>query len=324
MIVKVVFLVFLYLIMYSTSSTIVLLSFLFGQNKEIMNIVKIYLTDLFNITYQIGFNSPIYYSGNYIKTDKVDIIISNHINTIDFTLNNVISTYFDKKNWNFLISKKVTYFPGFGFLLSSSTDIKLNRKLLDDKDNIINSVKKIKNGIIVLFPEGTRYTPEKHKLAVEYSKKNNLQVFNNTLYPKMKGIHLIINILRENNRLGNLIDFTHHIENNKTYLKDLLKENIGNTYSVINTYNIPKDNSLKNYNNFKSWFLQIWEKKDNILNNIKKYEYKKLPVKLNPIYLISMFLVIIFYVFINVKTKGKYFLITLFLSYLITIVRNLR
>ncbi len=324
MIIKVVFLVLLYLMLYSTSSTIVLLSYLFGQNKEIMNIVKINFSELFNMTYQIGFNSPIYYTGNYIKTDKVDIIISNHINTVDFVLNNVIVNYFDTKNWNFLIAKKVTYFPGIGFLLSSSTDIKLNRKLLEDKDNIVNSIKKIRNGIIVLFPEGTRYTPEKHKLAVEYSTKNNLPVFKNTLYPKMKGLHLIINILKENNRLGNLIDFTHYVENNKTYLQDILKEDIGNTYSVINTYNIPKDNSLENYDYFKSWFLQIWQKKDNNIDNIKNFEYKKLPVKISPIYLITVFLIVIFYVFINVKTKGKYFLVTLFLSYLITIIRNLR
>uniref|UniRef100_A0A6C0J6E4 Phospholipid/glycerol acyltransferase domain-containing protein n=1 Tax=viral metagenome TaxID=1070528 RepID=A0A6C0J6E4_9ZZZZ len=324
MIVKLVFLVLLYLMLYSTSSTIVLLSYLFGQNKEIMNIVKRNLSDLFNITYQIGFNSPIYYTGNYIKTDNVDIIIANHINTIDFVLNNVIVNYFDKKNFNFIISKKVTYLPGLGFLLSSSTDIKLNRKLLEDKDNIVNSIKKIRNGIIILFPEGTRFTPEKHKLAKEYSTKNKLPVFKNTLYPKMKGIHLIINILRENNRLGNLIDLTHYVENNKTYMKDMLKEEMGNTYSVINTYNIPKDNSLEDYDYFKSWFLQIWQKKDNYIDNIKNYNYQKLPVKLSPIYLTSVFLIVIFYVFINVKTKGKYFIGTLILSYIITLIRNLR
>ena len=170
-IIKVVFLIFLYLLMYTASSTIVLGSYLFGKNKEIINIVKVYFTNLLNITYQIGFNSNLYYSGSYIKSNNIDIIISNHINTIDFTLNVVISNYFDKRGYNFLISKHVTYLPGIGFLMSSSTDIKLNKKLLDDKNNIINSIKKIKNGIIILFPEGTRFTSEKHKLAVEYSKK---------------------------------------------------------------------------------------------------------------------------------------------------------
>ena len=58
----------------------------------------------------------------------------------------------------------------------------------------------------------------------------------------MKGLWLIIKILKSQNRLGNLIDFTVHIENimgKAAYLPDLLNKDLGDTRVLINTYKIP-------------------------------------------------------------------------------------
>ena len=90
------------------------------------------------------------------------------------------------------------------------------------------------------MPEGTRYTPEKHVIAKQFSLDNNLPVFTNMLYPKMKGLFHICNVLKENNKLGNIIDFTNFIKNlhlKKAHMDTLLTTKLDDTYSIINSYN---------------------------------------------------------------------------------------
>ena len=55
---------------------------------------------------------------------------------------------------------------------------------------------------------------------------------------------------------------------------------MGNTYCNINTYKI-NDKCFNNYDNFKKWFLIVWDKKEDFLNNYKIYEYelKKFRIK---------------------------------------------
>ena len=56
------------------SNTITLGSYLIGQNRNGGNITKRYVYWIQNTIYQKGF-SPIYYTGKYEPTNKIDIII---------------------------------------------------------------------------------------------------------------------------------------------------------------------------------------------------------------------------------------------------------
>ena len=53
------------------------------------------LVDTLPLIYQYGFNSPIYYSGKYVKSDNIDIVIANHISTVDFGIFLSIINHFD-------------------------------------------------------------------------------------------------------------------------------------------------------------------------------------------------------------------------------------
>ena len=55
------------------------------------------------------------------------------------------------------------------------------------------------------------------------------------LFPKMKGLWIICDILKKNNRLGNIIDFTITVE--KKYKKFSILNEIGDTQVIINSYN---------------------------------------------------------------------------------------
>jgi len=320
MIKKIVAFIILIFLFVCLSQTICLGSYLFGKKEEGSNISKDIISYVVPYLYIYWFDSKILYTGNYKASNKVDIVISNHINTIDFIIYVSLIRLFDNRPIYFLFKKSIVFIPGSGFILGSGYDVKMNRKMEDDEENINNSISKIKEGIIILMPEGTRFTPDKYVEAQKYSKDNNLPVFKNTLFPKMKGIYTISNILKKNGVLGNIIDFTIQVENfknKKCHMDKLMTQKLGNTFSIINTYNIP-EKVLNNYDVFKNWFLKkIWTYKDNILNNInnKKYNYKELVPNMKGYeYFILIICVTLFFYF-ALHTNGLSIPISLLISY---------
>jgi 1-acyl-sn-glycerol-3-phosphate acyltransferase len=321
MIKKIVAFIVLFVLIISISQTICLGSYLFGKKEEGANIAKDIVISFLPYLYTYGFDSKLLYTGNYTTTNKVDIVISNHINTIDFIIYLSLIKLFDNRPIYFLFKKSIVFIPGSGFILGSGKDVKMNRKMEDDEENINNSISKIKEGIIVLMPEGTRFTPDKFVEAQKYSNDNNLPVFKNTLFPKMKGIYTISNILKKNGVLGNIIDFTIQVENfknKKCYMDKLMTQKLGNTFSIINTYNIP-EKVLVNYDIFKKWFLnKIWIKKDSILETIcdtKLNNYKELVPNMKGYeYFILIICVTLFFYF-AFHTNGLSIPISLIISY---------
>ena len=315
-----------FILQISYSQLVCLPYYLIGNSRKGGNIAKKHLFWVFNPLYQIAFNSPIYYTGNYTKSNKIDIIIANHINTMDFVLIGSIIRQFDNRNIYVIMKKQLVFLPGLGFITLSSPDIKLNRKMEDDMDNIIRTIRKIKSGIILIMPEGTRYTPEKYQKAKEYSIDNNLNIFKNTLYPKMKGIWLICNILINENRMGNIIDLTlllNNFRNKQTYMDVLLTNKLGDSLCIINSYVVP--NGLSEYDNYKKWFLELWKKKDNLLDNMytssDKHMYSKLPMKSEPFEYLLAIVICSLFIYLIIKTKGVYLLLTFLITFIITLIK---
>jgi 1-acyl-sn-glycerol-3-phosphate acyltransferase len=325
---KLIYVIILYLYIIINANIITLWSYAIGKNKRGGDITKKNNYWILNIFYQKLLKTPIYYSGTYTPTDKVDIIISNHIHSIDFMIQFSICRKIDKRPLYFILQKQFVFYPGIGFAMCSAPDIKLNKKIEDDMDNLVRSIRKIKNGIIVIMPEGTRFTPEKKKLAQKYSKDNNLPIFNNTLYPKMKGLWLIYTILTNENRMGNIIDMTIMLENcknQKTYAKQMLTKKLGNTLCVINNYTPPPYEIIKEYDMFKIWFLDIWKNKDNILENMYTINdtniYTRLYCNVTTKEISSAVFVISMFTYLMIKTKGRYLGYSLIISYIITFIR---
>ncbi len=323
MIKKIVGFIVLFVLIICITQTIALGSYLFGKKEEGSNIAKDIVISFLPYIYKYFFDSNILYEGNYNISDKVDIVISNHINTIDFTIYLSLIRLFDSRPIYFLFKKSIVFIPGSGFILGSGKDIKMNRKMEDDEENINKSISRIKEGIIILMPEGTRFTPEKFADAQKYSKENNLPIFENTLFPKMKGIYTISNILKKNGVLGNIIDFTSQVENfkNKTaYMDKLMTQKLGNTFSVINTYAIP-EKVLVNYDIFKKWFLsKIWIKKDIILNTIQDtnlHKYKELVPNMKGYEYFILIICVTLFFYLTLHTNGLFIPVSLLISYTI-------
>ena len=332
MIKKIVAFILFLLLLFSISQAICLGSYLFGKKEEGTDIAKDIIISILPYLYIYGFDSKILYTGTYNSSNKVDIVISNHINTIDFIVYLSLIRLFDSRPFYFVLKKQLIFVPACGFILGSGKDIKINRKIEDDEENINDSISKIKEGIIILMPEGTRFTPEKYADAQKYSKDNNLPIFKNTLFPKMKGLYTISNILKKNGVLGNIIDFTIQIKNfknTKCYMDKLITQKLGNTFCIINTYNIP-EKALYNYDNFKRWFVnKIWIKKDIILETIqdtKLNKYNELIPNMKGYEYFIIIICITFYLYVAQHTNGLSIPFFLLISYIMmyTVYKKLR
>ncbi len=325
MIKKIIAFIVHFIFLIATSQTVVLNSVFFGKGKEGGQLITNLIIRMSIYLYIHLFDSRIFYKGQYKKTDKIDIIISNHINTLDYVINAGIIREFDDRNTYTVMKKSEMFTPGLGFTLTESGYIFLNRKLEDDLEILSKSINNINNGIIVIMPEGTRYTEEKRDIAQKYSKDNNLPVFKNTLFPKMKGLWVIINELKKQNKLGNIIDFTIKLDkldkNAGPNIYQFITEEMGNSYGIINNYEIPLD-KIEDYNIFKDWFLnKIWKKKDQILGNfdksIKNSNFKEVDSSLKPHIYMLVIIIICWYLYLIKKSNFLYLLFGFIASYII-------
>lgn len=317
---KISYIIIFILTILAFNQLFILPAYIFGKENEVAEIVKEVLHPLMGYVYEYGLDSPIYYSGEYNRTNKVDIIIGNHNQTFDFVNILTLIRNFDDKNFSYIYYKNTTvYIPGMGFVLVSGNDISIDRNFDSDENTIFNSIKNMKSGNIIIMPEGTRITKEKQIKAINYAKKHNLPIFKNLLYPKMKGLWLIINILKKNNALGNIIDISTFIENlsNDNITTDkLFNENMGKTYSLIRTYKIPNTNLL-DYDIFKEWFLEIWEKKDKEFDSILNNNFKKNKLELDIKNILIYVIVLILFLYLNYQTNFIFLILSVIISYLI-------
>lgn len=277
---------------------------------------------MLNLNLKYGFNANVQYSKrlNYIPK-KVNILISNHPSTFDFT---VIFGMLKELNMDkiYVVGKKsLMFIPGLGFSFLYGQDIKLDRNWELDEKNIEIQLNNIDEGIILIYPEGTTFTPDKLKDCQKYSQDNNLQVLNNLLTPKSKGLWSICNMLKKHNKLGNIMDMTIILENyvgQKAFLSDVIKKSYDNIYIINENIELPQD--ITDYNNFKSWLYNIWIKKDKIMNNYLNYDFIKFQHKIDELHLVIVGVIIILTTIGLFDKDFRYYILgAILLSYIFTI-----
>ena len=228
--------------------------------KKVNDIVDNYYVNKMNISGSI----------NKTEKNKIDILFSNHNSTIDFLILTSLIYKFNIPNYYFIFKESIGRIPIIGSCMMD--DIKLKRNWDEDKDSILDQLKNIESGIIIIYPEGTRYSKKKHKESRKFCMKNKLPLFNYTLAPRIKGSHLIINALKETNKLGNIYDVTLTFNNfikQELYLTKIFRLN---TLGPL-TVNIKKINftdSDLEYDKFKYKMFELWLAKNNFIDKIYK------------------------------------------------------
>lgn len=259
--------------------------------------------------------------------DKIDIIVCNHTSTLDFLLVMSYLEEFEIDSYNFVFKNEITYTPGFGFIMYANPDIKLNRNWEQDKETLGKQLDKIKTNekkqVILIFPEGTRLTETKLREGQEFSKLNNLPVFNNLMVPKSKGLWFIINHLNNSGKLGRIWDVTLIFPNyiqKSIKATDIFGKPIGDVNMVWREVNL--DLNFKNPDEFKKWLINLWITKDSFIKHHNKLVFNQIypdkKTKTSNKLLIVILLTVLIGCFFNKYTR-YYLLGSLLLSYILII-----
>lgn len=301
-------------LIFNTVNPLLFCSYFMGDTEKEINTVFDIKFELASIIYTKILKSNIYYKGEYKcqkLNNKVDIFIGNHLIYYDFMPYITLIRQFDNRPIYFITMEYLMKVPGLGILAS-------NHILLDYyknnnfRGNCMRAINKINEGIIVIMPEGHLRRPIHIDESNKFCIKNNYPLLKHTCFPKIKGLYTIIDILREQNKLGNLLDFTIHMEHfkeeddNKKILKNFINYKFGNTFINFKIHQLNESN-INTYDNFKEWFIPVWYEKEKqldyitninnkskLINEYKLYEYK-LKSKLI-IYLIITFLILLFFI----------------------------
>lgn len=138
----------------------------------------------------------------YIYSDKKDFdkyfgkehayCIMNHTYEVDWLIGWMIT---DKihllGNCKAYAKKVIQYIPVLGWAWKCSEFVFLERNFDKDKEIINKQITELSEHPdpmwLLLFPEGTRFTPKKHEAAIEFATKNNLPQLKYHLLPRTRG-----------------------------------------------------------------------------------------------------------------------------------------
>lgn len=315
-------------------SYIVLTPAILLGNMKLINFSKSLSQTLITFMLTYAFNTKLFLNQPHEKIKKVmnenpnniDIIVANHVSTSDFI---ILMSYLQKFNidsYNFVFKNSIVYWPGFGLIMYSNPDIKLERNWNVDQKNLGKEIDNIpimnKKQVIIIFPEGTRFTLEKLKEAQQFSLENNLPKYNNLLVPKSKGLWFIVNQLAKKNRLGRIWDMTLVLPKflgKESYLSDIVGKEIGNVYCDIRELKLPAN--FEDNNIFKNWLHENWKIKDKYIEQYNKYQYEKITFNdMRYNHLIFITFIIFLATLLLYNKYGRYYLFfSIILSYILII-----
>mgnify|MGYP000297629202 CR=1 FL=1 len=335
LITQIMFLVtFIYWIM--AYSYVVLTPSILISNNYLIKLVKKLSQTLIIFTLIYGFKTEFYLTNTQqnIKelinqnTHLVDIVICNHITTIDFLIVISYLKYLGITSTNILLNYKVKNLLGIGLVAYANTDIKVFRNWELDQDNMLKQIEKFNNNVsskkevLIIFPEGTRYTKDKFDIAQNFSKSKGIPVYDNLLVPKARGLWFLINNFKKANKLGRVWDITLTVPSilgKSGYIQDLIGKPVGPVYGTIKELKL--DFNHEDLETFKSWLFKNWKNKDDFIRYYKNFIYKKLYFD-NTKYKHLAIIVLVCFIFSLFLSKkyGRYYLfVSVVIAYMLII-----
>lgn len=139
-------------------------------------------------------------------------VISNHLGSVDFILINEIARKSNMiAHMKYAIKDGLKVFPVFYQVIVYVGFLVLRRSFESDRKKIVSYFEFFKRNSIpmwfILYPEGSRFTPELRARSWEYSDKMGMKRLSNVLFPRYKGFKLVCEQLR-NSRIKYIADIT--------------------------------------------------------------------------------------------------------------------
>lgn len=296
---KNIIIILIYLLFYITVGELllfiplILLNILyFGNNKKniffsLKNIINSSISFILVGLYPLKINiNSIKLLDEINSINKKKIIISNHPSELDpFILSVIFNNYNNLYSRTIYLSKKILgiIIPSLGLISIFTDDVYLDRNINVDKNKLDH---KINFDKLICFPEGTCFNYQRKKISDKYCKKNNLLTFKYHLYPRTKGLELIINNNSNNFDISYIYDLTliYNTIDKKNYgshfnfLSFIYKNKFPtNIYINIVKYKINKnDNLIKKIENIyinKDKFIENFNPSYNNFSTLNYYYY---------------------------------------------------
>eukprot|EP01114_Cavostelium_apophysatum_P019393 TRINITY_DN6240_c0_g1_i1.p1 TRINITY_DN6240_c0_g1~~TRINITY_DN6240_c0_g1_i1.p1 ORF type:complete len:383 (+),score=54.46 TRINITY_DN6240_c0_g1_i1:71-1219(+) len=150
-------------------------------------------------------------TGDEVPKNEFAFAFSNHPSEADWLFYfNVANRFHDAGHTKVVLKDVLRKVPGVGWAVDNMEFTFLGRNWKRDKPQIVHTCKSYLthpyNLLILIFPEGTDFSPAKRERGLKYAQEQNIQPFKNLLVPRVKGFASIAHNVRP--RLDAVYDFT--------------------------------------------------------------------------------------------------------------------
>lgn len=215
--------------------------------------------------------------GDRVPKDKSFFVILNHSSSLDFLIG---LAYLAKLGFPYpgnaksAVKAALGNVPLFGTTLFFAEFIFLSRAWAADRVNFVNSLLSLRNYeqvgsplCFVLFPEGTRLTPDRLRRSNEHTKAIGEPPMNYVLYPRFKGFTTVIETMQD--RFDGILDATLMFEGSQPSLKDSLSGKCDTVVHVHTTY-FPMKDLPKGDEQLQKWIRDRWYEKEERISSFNR------------------------------------------------------
>merc|ERR1712228_421516 len=224
------------------------------------------------------------------------ILIANHSMTpFDPIMTGSFADYLERFQNTFIFMKKqVAWIPGLGWIASLSSGQSLERHWEKDKEFIKRLCQQFKANKIYKrvtpwcwfsFVEGTRFDQKKLKQSQDFAKQRGYPVYKNILQPRVKGVSYLTHHLYD--VLGTVSDVTVLYQPRAPTFYDFFVNTRMCNYvhlhlRVFRQNEIPQCETDNDLGELDQWLRDRWTEKDEIIEKMKKKEFRYQSMKRSP------------------------------------------
>ena len=200
--------------------------------------------------------------------DTNRLVVMNHTGEVDWMIGwSLIESLGLLGRVKTVIKDPIKYVPLFGWTFyisdyifvkrSAQTDLPILRRASELYRDYPHSF------LMTIFPEGTRYTEEKHAESLAFASKRGLPQYKHHLLPRAKGLHFLLGMMKRNKNSEFFYDIEYAYRGKPATAIGILSADRGKCDVNMRAFrltDIPEEEGA-----FTEWLYQLFEEKDALM-----------------------------------------------------------